>query len=464
MKNMGKRARRVADGRPLAPGVRRGSPVGPPGHRGPVAIGGGVRRAPQGLHRFRCPYPARVSQRLRAARFSRGGLGRRKGGPMTGLDGNGLDDTDKPATEEGAQPKPTSDPDGDHLDTSQGQGAFDQEREEARDQEGQTGEAPSFPDAEPVAPETSGEVPDPAPLAVADHPEPAVSIASPTPAPKRVRTRTPARKAPSRAVAPRTAPVVSQSATGPVRPTTLAVDVGGTGLKASVLDAAGKLVADRVRVVTPHPCPPQVLIDALAGLVAPLPSFDRVSVGFPGVVRKGVVLTAPHLVTRSTAAGAPVVQKLLTAWTGFDLAAGLAARFGRPVRVDQRRRPSGPRRRERLRARVRRHPRDRRRHGPVPRREARPAPGAGPPSLPAGRDLRRAARRRRPATYRREEVAQAPGRGHRQLREAASTTTSSTSGAATRGCSMGHVDPSVTIVDNLAGILGGIKLWELAEH
>ena len=56
----------------------------------------------------------------------------------------------------------------------------------------------------------------------------------------------------------------------------------GTGLKASVLDAAGKLVADRVRVVTPYPCPPKVLIDALATLVAPLPSFDRVSARLPG--------------------------------------------------------------------------------------------------------------------------------------------------------------------------------------
>jgi hypothetical protein len=28
----------------------------------------------------------------------------------------------------------------------------------------------------------------------------------------------------------------------------------------------------------------------------------------------------------------------------------------------------------------------------------------------------------------------------------------------------GYVDPSVTIVDNVAGILGGIKLWELPER
>jgi hypothetical protein len=41
-----------------------------------------------------------------------------------------------------------------------------------------------------------------------------------------------------------------------VKPLTLAIDVGGTGLKASVLDATGAMVADRVRVATKYPLPP----------------------------------------------------------------------------------------------------------------------------------------------------------------------------------------------------------------
>ena len=40
---------------------------------------------------------------------------------------------------------------------------------------------------------------------------------------------------------------------------TLAIDVGGTGLKAAVLDATGAMISERVRVPTPHPCPPTVL-------------------------------------------------------------------------------------------------------------------------------------------------------------------------------------------------------------
>ena len=34
----------------------------------------------------------------------------------------------------------------------------------------------------------------------------------------------------------------------------LAIDVGGTGLKAAVLDAAGEMLTERVRLKTPHPC------------------------------------------------------------------------------------------------------------------------------------------------------------------------------------------------------------------
>jgi polyphosphate glucokinase len=116
------------------------------------------------------------------------------------------------------------------------------------------------------------------------------------------------------------------------RPATLAIDVGGTGLKASVLNAAGTLMADRVRVRTSYPCPPDRLVAMLATLVAPLPTPDRVSIGFPGVVRNGILLTAPDFVTRS-GPGSAVSKKLLAAWNGFDLAGAMTKRLGYPVRV-----------------------------------------------------------------------------------------------------------------------------------
>src|SRR5579871_707019 len=74
----------------------------------------------------------------------------------------------------------------------------------------------------------------------------------------------------------------------------LAIDIGGTGLKASVVDASGRLLVRRRRIATPYPCPPSVMLDALASLVAPLPRHNRIAIGFPGVVREARVVTAPH--------------------------------------------------------------------------------------------------------------------------------------------------------------------------
>ena len=69
-------------------------------------------------------------------------------------------------------------------------------------------------------------------------------------------------------------------------PFTIAIDVGGTGLKADVLDKDGQPVADRVRVPTNYPMSPDDLVHTLTKLVAKLPEGDRVSCGFPGMVRQ----------------------------------------------------------------------------------------------------------------------------------------------------------------------------------
>jgi polyphosphate glucokinase len=116
------------------------------------------------------------------------------------------------------------------------------------------------------------------------------------------------------------------------RPTTLAIDIGGTGLKASVLDAHGQKVVARVRIRTPYPCPPRVLIRELDKLTHELPSWDRVSVGFPGFVRDGRVLTAPNLSTKA-GPGTPMTRKLVDAWAGFPLATELEGRLGKPTRI-----------------------------------------------------------------------------------------------------------------------------------
>src|ERR1700691_48288 len=76
---------------------------------------------------------------------------------------------------------------------------------------------------------------------------------------------------------------------------TLAVDIGGTGLKMLCLDAEGKALTERLRVPTPDPPTPGRLLAGLDTLRAKMPAFDRVSVGYPGVIKRGVVLTAANL-------------------------------------------------------------------------------------------------------------------------------------------------------------------------
>ena len=102
-------------------------------------------------------------------------------------------------------------------------------------------------------------------------------------------------------------------------PHTLAIDIGGSHLKAGVLDPAGALVSGPERVVTPDPAAPQAVIDLLVGLAAKLSPFARISIGFPGVVKGGTVLTAPNLGTPN--------------WHDFPLARAIASRLGCPTRV-----------------------------------------------------------------------------------------------------------------------------------
>jgi polyphosphate glucokinase len=105
-----------------------------------------------------------------------------------------------------------------------------------------------------------------------------------------------------------------------MKPGILAIDIGGTGLKATVLNDRGHMLVDRVRVPTPHPCPPDTLLACLKEMTAALPAYDRISVGFPGVVRDGRVITAPNLDT--------------SLWRGFDLAGAISKLHGnKPVHM-----------------------------------------------------------------------------------------------------------------------------------
>jgi polyphosphate glucokinase len=124
--------------------------------------------------------------------------------------------------------------------------------------------------------------------------------------------RTAARRA-ERSKPDRAAPAQARA-----RVRTLSIDIGGTGLKSLVLGPDGEPLADRVRVGTPRPATPRAVLAAIYKLIEPLGEFDRVSIGFPGVVVGGVTKTAPNLHDD---------------WRGFDLEGEFAGHTRRPVRV-----------------------------------------------------------------------------------------------------------------------------------
>jgi polyphosphate glucokinase len=99
----------------------------------------------------------------------------------------------------------------------------------------------------------------------------------------------------------------------------LAIDIGGTGLKAAVIGPTGKFIEERVRLKTPHHCTPARMVPLLVRLVKDFKSYDRVSIGFPGYVRGGTVFTAPHLGT--------------SAWSGFKLEAAMQKALKKPTKL-----------------------------------------------------------------------------------------------------------------------------------
>ena len=101
-------------------------------------------------------------------------------------------------------------------------------------------------------------------------------------------------------------------------PKTLCIDIGGTGVKTLVVDDAGKPLGERRRVETPRPATPRALVKAILGLAGQQGAYDRASVGFPGVVRKGVVETAFNL---------------HPSWIGVDVDRLLTRELGVPVRA-----------------------------------------------------------------------------------------------------------------------------------
>jgi polyphosphate glucokinase len=105
----------------------------------------------------------------------------------------------------------------------------------------------------------------------------------------------------------------------------IGIDVGGTGVKAAVVDlVTGELVSPRIREKTPQPATPEAVIETVGRIVDRLAEGGHLDLtmpagaGLPGVVKRGRLVTAAN------------IDK---GWVDFAAQEALEARLGRPVRL-----------------------------------------------------------------------------------------------------------------------------------
>lgn len=99
----------------------------------------------------------------------------------------------------------------------------------------------------------------------------------------------------------------------------LSIDIGGSSVKGVVLNPAGEVLQPFKKVKTPEHATPENLREAVKELVKNFSDFDKVSVGFPGYVKKGIVFTAANLGTE--------------VWQGVNVNLLISDALDKPVRV-----------------------------------------------------------------------------------------------------------------------------------
>lgn len=107
--------------------------------------------------------------------------------------------------------------------------------------------------------------------------------------------------------------------TAPLELKILSIDIGGSHIKGTILNQKGALERKYEKVVTPIPASPENVIASIKGLVKNFLPYNRISVGFPGYIKNGVVKTAPNLGTEL--------------WQDFDFAKKLEEELGAPAQV-----------------------------------------------------------------------------------------------------------------------------------
>lgn len=76
----------------------------------------------------------------------------------------------------------------------------------------------------------------------------------------------------------------------------LGIDIGGSGIKANLVDVAtGKVVAERFKLDTPQPSIPAAVAGAVAEVVDHFGYSGPVGCTFPAIIRQGVALSASNV-------------------------------------------------------------------------------------------------------------------------------------------------------------------------
>lgn len=89
----------------------------------------------------------------------------------------------------------------------------------------------------------------------------------------------------------------------------LSIDIGGTSIKACILDEDGEKRSEYIKLPTPKDSTPAAVLKVIEELVTPLRPYGKVAIGFPGYVKCGVVKTAPNL-ARDQWADFPLAQEV----------------------------------------------------------------------------------------------------------------------------------------------------------
>jgi polyphosphate glucokinase len=72
------------------------------------------------------------------------------------------------------------------------------------------------------------------------------------------------------------------------------------------------------RIETPYPLSPDRFIETIKGIADSLPTAYRATVGMPGMIRHGVVISTPHYMTKA-GPRTKIDPELQEQWSGFDM-------------------------------------------------------------------------------------------------------------------------------------------------